>query len=152
MDSGGLEWILEGFATTLRDRVEEWMEQFRQVTREDGGRDLALLHALAEISSHLVQLPKASILPPLAAHEDGVAMALRAGLSSDGDEDASAQLRSMFQFLGGRYVSEAEHVFEVDASRPPKDPAERWRWFCDQATRGRDRADELWPQIIDPPQ
>lgn len=152
IEANGLEWILDGLATTLRDRIEDWADAFRQLSREDGGRDLPLLYALAEIASNLVQLPKASILPPLAAHEDGVAMALKAALTSDGDEDASAQLRSMFQFLGGKYVTEAEHVFEVDASKPPKDPAERWRWFCDQAVKGRDRAEELWPRIIDPPQ
>ena len=78
-------------------------------------------------------------------------MALKAGLSSDGDEDASAQLRSMFQFLGGKYVKEADHVFEVEAARPRPDPAERWRWFCDEATKGRDTADDLWPRIIDTP-
>jgi hypothetical protein len=150
--SGDLDWVLDGLVPSIRDRIEEWLTQLRQLANEDGGRDWALVHALAEVSSHLVQLPKASILPPLAAHEDSVAMALRAGLTAEGDEDANAQLRSMFLFLGGRYVSAAEHVFEVDASKPPADPAERWRWFCDQATRGRDRADELWPTIIDPPQ
>lgn len=152
LEGDDLQWVVDALSPSVRDRAEEWSEAARTLAREDGGRDLALVYGLAEITSHLVQLPPHSILPPLAAHEDGVATGLKAALTADGDEDANAQLRTMFVFLGGKYVREAEHVYAVDADPPPQGAIERWRWFSGQAVRGRDRADELWPLILDPPQ
>lgn len=149
---GEIQWVLEGLSTSIRDRAEEWIDTARTLAKEDSGRDLALVYGLAEISSHLVQLPAHSILPPLPAHEDGVAVALKSGLAADGDDDANAQLRAMFQFLGGKYASQADYVHEVDMVKPPPPGLDRWKWFCDQAVRGRDRAEELWPSIVDPPQ
>lgn len=148
----GMGWILDGLASSVRDKCEEWLDAARGLAGEDGGRDLPLVFAISEIASHLVQLPSHSILPPLPAHEDAIATAIRIGLVADGDEDAGAQLRSMFLFLGGKYVASAKNAFELDLEPPPADPVDRWRWFCDQAVRGRRWADEIWPNIVDPPQ
>jgi hypothetical protein len=152
IESGRLNWIFNGLSTSVRDHAEEWLAQAQALAAEDEGRDLALVFALVELLSNLVQLPHKSILPPLSAHEDGVAMALRAALGAEGGDDANAQLSSMFRFLGGKYVDSAAHVYEVDNPPPPADPKGRWKWFCAQALRGRDMADELWGRIIDPPQ
>lgn len=150
--TGALQWILDGLAAPLQDRVDDWLQAARTVAGEDGGRDLELVHALAEIASHLVSLPPNSILPPLGAAEDAVAVAFGTALRAVGDENANAQLRSVFRFLGGRYVADAAHVYEVDSDPPPPGPLARWGWFCAQALRGKERAEELWPRIVDPPQ
>jgi hypothetical protein len=148
----GLTFVLDGLSTSVRDRVEEWLDTARALATEDGGRDLPLVYALAEVASHLVQLPAHSILPPLSAHEDAVATAIRTGLTADGDEDANGQLRAMFTFLGGKYVTSADNALSLPSVPPPKDPVERWRWFCEEAVRGRRWADEVWPNLVDPPQ
>jgi len=149
---GRLHWLLEGLGPALRDLGEEWFESAVKLAEEDQGRDLALLHGLAEILSHLAHLPTYSILPPLSAADDAVAMGIKAGLAAVGDENPSAQLRQMFQFLGGKYASEAQYAYEAELVPPPSDPVERWRWFCAQAEQGRKWADQLWPIILDPPQ
>jgi hypothetical protein len=151
---GGWNWILDGFAPQARDAVEAWIEAARQLAAEDQGRDLALVSALAELVSHLVQLPPHSILPPLSASDDGVAIGVKAGLTAEGDDDANAQLGSVFRFLGGKYVADADHAIDMGATRPPPtdDPLGRWRWFCAEAQAGLERADALWPSIVDPPQ
>lgn len=150
--ASGMGWMLDGLASSVRDKAEEWLEDARTLAAEDGGRDLPLVFALAEIGSHLVQLPSHSILPPLPAHEDAIATAIHTGLGADGDDDPGAQLRSMFLFLGGKYASSAENVLSVTIEPPPTDRVARWRWFCDQAVRGRKWADEIWPNLVDPPQ
>ncbi len=149
---GKLRWLLDGLGPALRDAGEEWFEAATQLAIEDSGRDLALLHAMAEILSHLSHLPSHSILPPLSASDDAVAMAFKVGLSAVGDENPSAQLRQMFQFLGGKYEATATYAYEAPQVPPPAGAVDRWRWFCDQAEQGRKWADELWPIIIDPPQ
>jgi hypothetical protein len=152
-ESGKLNWILDGFSTTVRDRIEEWVATFQRLSKEDGGRDLVLLHHLAEIASHLVLLPPHSILPPLGAAEDSVAVGLKSALSADDEQgDANAELRRMFVFLGGRFTqSPPSHVLDVGNEPPPKDTLGRLEWFCSQVRLGRKRADEMWPNIIDPP-
>jgi len=152
VDDGGLDWIVERLSLTVRDRVEEWLAQAARVTAEDGGRDLVLLHALAELASHLVQLPSQSILPPLDAALDGVALCAGRGLTSDGDGNANFQLGQVFRFLGGRYVKSASHVYDVDVHPAPDDRMGRWRWFCKAALIGQRRADELWTMLWDQPQ
>ena len=149
---GGLRWIVDGLSAGVRDRVEEWVECARTAAREDGGRDLVLLYALAEIGSHLVQLPSHSILPPLGAAEDSVAVSLQAALAANGDGDAARQLTQVFIFLGGRFVPTAEHVIQLDDELPPEDRIERWQWFCRHVRHAYRRAEELWPIILDPPQ
>lgn len=146
-------WILDGLNTSLRDRVEEWVGGALRAATEDEGRDLALLHALAELASHLVQLPAHSILPPLGAAEDSVAVGLKAALSADGAGDANQQLIQMFRFLGGTYVADDPHaVGVIDEPAPPADDVPgRWQWFSRQARAGRKQAEALWPSIVDPP-
>ena len=146
-----LRWIVDRLSLTVRDRVEDWVERAARVTAEDSGRDLVLFHAVAELASHLVQLPAQSILPPLDAASDGVALCIGNGLRASGDGNASFQLSQVFRFLGGRYVSEAQHVYDVDVHPAPDGRIDRWRWFCKAALIGRIRADEIWTEIWDAP-
>ena len=152
--NGGLKWILDGLSPAIRDEAEEWMQTALMLAREDEGRDLALLQALAELTSHLVQLPLHSILPPLGAAEDSVAVGLQTALSAEEDGDALRQLMQVFRFLGGNYVQEAEYQsFEVCPMAPvPSDHIGRWTWFCTAVRLGRRRAEEIWPDLMDPPQ
>jgi hypothetical protein len=149
---GGLEWILDRMSVSVRDKAETWIDQARTLAGDDGGRDLALLYHLAEVASHLVQLPSHSILPPLGAAEDSVAVGLGSALRAEGDGDANIELSRMFRFLGGKFVPSAEHSHFVAWADPPRDLVKRWEWFCSQVRKGRKRADALWPNIIDPPQ
>jgi hypothetical protein len=146
-------WILDGLSTSVRDRAEEWAETAARLAATDGGRDRALFYRLAELASHLVQLPAQSILPPLGAAEDSVAVGLRAAMSAEGDGDANEQLVQMFQFLGGKYVDHDPHAYDVIAEPPPPptDTIGRWQWFSRQARVGRKQAEALWPVIVDPP-
>lgn len=151
MSAEGLRWILDGLSTAIRDRAERFVQLARELASEDGGRDLVLLYHLAELASHLVMLPPHSILPPLGAAEDSVATGLKSALAAEGDGDANRQLLQVFRFLGGRFVSHAEHCYTVCDAPAPSEHIERWQWFCGQVRQGRKRADALWPQIIDPP-
>lgn len=151
LHDGSLQWIADRLSPTVRDRVEDWVEVAARVTAEDGGRDLVLVHALAELASHLVQLPAQSILPPLDSALDGVALCAGRALTATGDGNASFQLGQVFRFLGGRYIADAPHVHDVDVHDPPEDRVERWRWFCKAALIGQRRAEELWPLIWDAP-
>jgi hypothetical protein len=151
--SGDHLWILHRLSLGIRDRVEEWLTSALELGLEDGDRDLALVAALTEIASHLAQLPVNSILPPLGAAEDSVAVALAAALKADGDGDANRQLCQVFRFLGGRFVTSGEHAMEVSAVPPPADRTDSvalWRWFCGEVRLGRKRADALWTQVFDP--
>jgi hypothetical protein len=150
LETEELRWVIDRLSLTVRDRVEDWWSTARDLARQDGGRDLLLFHAIAELASHLVQLPSQSILPPLDAAMDGVALCIPKGMTAEGDGNASLQLSQVFRFLGGRYVSSAAHTFEVDAMQPPQGRIPRWRWFCKAILIGQRRADELWPAIWEP--
>ncbi|MEM6926598.1 MAG: hypothetical protein AAF602_06705 [Myxococcota bacterium] len=150
-DPNGLRDVLDGLSTAIRDQAEGFVRMARELAEEDGGRDLVLVHCLAELASHLVLLPPNSILPPLGAAEDSVATGLRSALAAEGDGDANRQLVSVFKFLGGRFTATAVHAFEVCDAPPPKQHIERWQWFCGQVRQGRKRADALWEEIVDPP-
>ena len=151
LDPDYTQWILDALSTAVRDKAEWCLRTARDLAMEDGGRDLILIFHVMELASHLVQLPPHSILPPLGAAEDSVATGLRDALNADGDGDASAQLSQVFRFLGGRYVDQADHSFEVGGkTQPPPDHVGRWRWFCREARRGRKEADALWPDLFDP--
>lgn len=150
---GGLQWILDGLSTAIRDHAERFVEGFQALAQEDddGRQYLVLLYHLAEVTSHLVQLPPHSILPPLGAAEDSVATGLKSALAASGDGDANRTLVQMFKFLGGTYVASAPHVHTVSDAAPPSERVARWEWFCGEVRRGRKQADALWPNIIDPP-
>jgi len=143
-------WIFEGLSMTIRDRAEEWLDTARKLAAEDDGRDLDFIYAVTEMVSHLVQLPAHSILPPLGAAEDSVAVGLKAALYAEGDGDANRQLSKVFRFLGGRYSPDGSFDQQVSATKPPADRIARWQWFCAEVRQARLRAEELWPLIIDP--
>ncbi len=149
------QWVFDGLSTAVRDPAERALELALQLAEDDGGRDLPLIWSLAEIGSHLLQLPPGAMLPPLGAAEDSVATALGAALRAEGEEDANRQLGTVFRFLGGKYVTVAPtHVMTVGGEPPPPsgDRVGRWMWFCAEVRRGRKQADALWPLITDPPQ
>lgn len=146
---GELDWVVNRLSLTVRDRIEDWLALARRLADEDGGRDLELVHALAVLASYLVQLPAQSILPPLDAAMDGVALSIGKGLQVGGDGNASFQLGQVFRFLGGRYVEEADHAYDVDVHDPPDDRIGRWQWFCRAARIGQRRADEIWSDLWD---
>ena len=151
---GELQWILDRITPAIRDRVDEWVSTALTLAAEDDGRDLVLLHALADIAGHLAQLPVHSILPPLGAAEDSVAFALRDALRADGDGDANGQMLQVFRFLGGRFVDAEPHAVLVSDALPPEggDPIALWQWFCGEVRIGRKRADALWDDLVDPAQ
>lgn len=153
--SGDLNWVFDRLSTAVRDRVETWVQTALALADDDGGRDLDLLAQLALLLSHLAQLPVHSILPPLGAAEDSVAVALRDAMRADGVSDANQELLQMFKFLGGRFVSEARYPLLVDEATPPEDPNDvvaHLEWFGSQVRIGRKRADALWDDIFDPAQ
>lgn len=146
-----LRWILDGLSTVVSDEAEAAL-QCAIALRNSGDADAdLLLYSIAEIASHLVQLPEHSILPPLGAAEDSVAVGLRAALTAEGEGDANRELRQTFRFLGGRYIPHADHAYQVTDSTPPKDEADLWSWFGAEVRKGRKQADALWPVIVDPP-
>jgi len=149
LDGDRLSWVTDRLSLTVRDQVEEWLHLAARLSAEDDGRDLALVHALAELTSHLVQLPPQSILLPLDAAMDGVALCVGKGLQAGGDGNASFQLGQVFRFLGGRYVDSADHVYDVDVHDPPPDRIGRWTWFCRAARIGQQRSEEIWRDIWD---
>ncbi|MCA9494903.1 MAG: hypothetical protein KC621_33470 [Myxococcales bacterium] len=151
MDPSELQWILDSLSTSIRDRAEAFAQMGRDLAQEDGGRELVLLWHVAELASQLVQLPPNSILPPLGAAEDSVATGLKSALAAEGDGDANRQLSQVFQFLGGKYVADAEHSFFVCQEPAPREHIARWQWFCGQVRQGKKVADAIWPQIVDPP-
>jgi hypothetical protein len=147
-----LKWVLDGLSTAVRDGAEAALQCAVELQKSTGEADVKLLMwSLAEIASHLVQLPEHSILPPLGAAEDSVAVGLRAALTAEGEGDANRELRQTYRFLGGRFVPHADHVYHVTDTAPPKDWIERWSWFGAEVRKARKQADALWPTIVDPP-
>lgn len=148
--SGELNWAIDRLASALRDPLEQWLETALGLADDAAS---PLIAALAELTTHLTQLPPQSILPPLGAGEDSVAVALGAALQADGDGDANQQLGQVYRFLGGRFVEQADHALFVSQSPKPSDPSDidgLWQWFCAEVRVGRKRADALWDQISNP--
>ena len=145
-----LSWILDGLSPAIRDRIETWFTTAKGLAEDDEGRDLELIHALLVLASNLVQLPPYSILPPLGAAEDSMAVGLKAALNTTNEDDAMSQLTSMFRFLGGTFVSDESDAWFVCDEAAPEGHVERWQWFCSQVRDGRKRATELWEDITDP--
>lgn len=148
-DPAELAWILEGLSHAVRDGAEAFLRTGHELA-EETPEIATLLYHLAELASHLVQLPTQSILPPLGAAEDSVAVGLKAALRAEGDGDANRELQQTFRFLGGRYVDAADHAYQVTDTPPPEGWVERWSWFGKEVRKGRKQADALWPEIVDP--
>ena len=142
---------LDGLHDDAIASLMQWAKLNLQVAKDDGFRDGAFVEHMAELVTQLRQLPAHSILPPLDSTLDGVALGIPKALRAVGHEDANQSLRQMFTFLGGRYVESARQTFSVHEVDAPEAPQKRWQWFCQAALIGRDRADELWPLITDPP-
>ncbi len=153
-EAGELRWLLDRLSTALRDRFEDWLELALELSKEDDGRDLELLRSLIIVASNLCQLPVHSILPPLGAAEDSLAVGLQSAMLADGEGDPNAQLRQVYSFLGGRFVSEDDAMLVHDAPPPAADSGHiaHLEWFCGEVRIGRKRADALWEKIFNPVQ
>ena len=121
--AGELDWISQRLAFQVRDAVDGWIRTALTLARDDGDRDIDLLAALLRLASHLAQLPVHSILPPLGAAEDSVAVALKDGLLADGEGDAARDLLNVYRFLGGRFVDSDPHPRCVSDTPAPRIPA-----------------------------
>ena len=149
LQQGALQWVLDGLSLAVRGDIEATLGLGHAL----GGEDVAtLLYALGEIASPLVQLPSHSILPPLGAAEDSVAVGLKSALKAVDDGDANLELTQTYRFLGGRHVTDTSHWYDVTNEVPPDDNIGRLEWFCREVRNGRKQADRLWPVIVDPPQ
>ncbi len=150
VEAGELTWVLDRLTPAARAKAELWVHDALALAREDAGRDLSLVVAVAELASHLAVLPVASILPPLGAAEDSVAVALGTALRAVGEADASQQLTQVYRFLGGRFVSEAADALVVSITPEPSgdDPIAAWQWFSAEARVGRKQADALWDRLF----
>lgn len=144
-----LSWILAGLSHAVHDQAEELLKVAGELAK-DTPEVATLVYHLAEIASHLVQLPEHCILPPLGAAEDSVAVGLKAALRAEGDGDANRELQQTYRFLGGRYVDDAPHAYQVTDTPPPEGWIDRWSWFGSEVRKGRKQADALWPEIVDP--
>lgn len=154
-DAQSLQWLFDRVSPAIRDAVEAFVHALLELSRDDDGRDLALLHGLTDVGSHLAQLPVHAFLPPLGAAEDSVAVALGAALTAEGDGDVNVQMCQVFRFLGGRFVDQADHALTVSEAPPPADPHDQvaqWQWFCGEVRKGRKRADALWEDVFHPQQ
>jgi hypothetical protein len=144
-----LAWILAGLSNAVHDPAEEALATAHELVEQTPGIATLVFH-VAEIASHLVQLPEHCILPPLGAAEDSVAVGLKAALRAEGDGDANRELQQTYRFLGGRYVDHADHAYQVTDTPPPEGLIARWSWFGSEVRKGRKQADALWPEIVDP--
>ena len=148
---GRLEPLLSRVRVHARDALEEWLDDITALAQEDGGRDLALLGALAELGGHLGMLPASSMLPPPDSAADTVATGIGTALgASVGERDASRSLVDIFRFLGGRFVTEARHPIRLMDAEPPAGRLERWQWFAQAVAESADAVDSLWRRVIDP--
>lgn len=147
---GRLDSWLDRLSPRPRDRVADWFDRFQEADPE--GRYEALVLGLVELFGHAASLPPQTMLPPLPAAADAVAVHLGSALSAcKGESDANAELSTMFRFLGGRFVDDAR--YPVELAFPPPPPAgelARWQWFCRATREAADTADTLWRRIVDP--
>ncbi len=149
-EDGRMLALLDRLALGVRDSVEDWINGVVDLDTDDYE---ALLCGLAEVGSHLVTLPRSGTLPPLDAAMDAVAVGLGAGLGATrGQSDANRSLVDMFSFLGGRFVDEASFPLDVPGDEPPKDRLARWAWLCRSVQTAETTAENLWRQVVDPPQ
>ncbi|MBA2322390.1 MAG: hypothetical protein H0V89_14695, partial [Deltaproteobacteria bacterium] len=49
-------WVFDGLSTAVRDNAERMLDLALELAKEDGGRDLPLIWAIAEVGSQLLQL------------------------------------------------------------------------------------------------
>lgn len=150
--AGELEGLLTRLRLGARDQVEEWLGEMEALAKEDGGRDLALVAALAELLSHLAMLPTYGMLPPPDAAADAVATGLVRALGASGTgHDANRALADIFRFLGGKFVASDPHPVSLPVAPPPPDRMGRWAWFAAGTAEAAACVDGLWRQIMDKP-
>jgi len=147
--TGDLQWILDGLSPTIRDEIETAFDDLRALSTD--GEYTYLIYHLLELVSQLIQLPSRSILPPLGAAEDSVATGLKSAMIAEGTGDANRALSDTFTFLGGRYIEHSDHAVSVGAPPDTTSRVALWEWFCKEVRIGRNCADSLWPDLIDPP-
>lgn len=109
--------------------------------------------AVAELLQHFALLPTGGILPLLDPAMDAVAYQLpRALAATSGNPAAQTVLLDTYRFLGGRFVSRADHPVDLPADLPPEDHLARWRWFCTHVAAAAVQVDRIWRDLMDEPQ
>ena len=155
IQGGRYDWILARLSPSIREAATHWLTTAAKLATDDGARDEALIVGIAELLSHLCQLPVDSILPPLGAAEDAVAMGLAGAMNAYGDGDAAKALHQTYRFLGGGFSqTRPGHTICVsDEPEPePGDVIASWEWFCREVRVGRKRADAIWEDLYHPAQ
>jgi hypothetical protein len=148
---GELDAVLSCLSVGGRLAVVDWLEAMLALSMDDGGRDIALVGAMAELLGNLILLPPGCIMPPTDAAADAVANGLVRVLGARGGEpDASKSLLDVYRFLGGKFVPYATYPYAMDDTPPPESRAERWRWFVESVVVASGQVDELWASVMDP--
>ena len=149
--AGRLGGWLDRLNVPARFAVESWLEQVHRLSLEDGGRDLPLVEALADLYAHLALLPARSMLPVPDAAADAVAVGLARVIGATGGiRDANQALADVFRFLGGKFVTTARFPIVLPTEEPPADRLGRWKWFTAQVVDAADRAEALWRRVCEP--
>jgi hypothetical protein len=149
---GRLAALLTRLVPSVRGPTMSWTHAMlrRAATDPDAA---TLVAAVLETIAPVVTLPSPVVLPSIDAAADAVACALPTAIgamSSDGDDDAAKGLVETFQFLGGRFVSQARFPVVVPGDPAPEGRLARWKWFCTSTRAAADTADTLWRRIVDP--
>jgi len=148
---GRLGGWLDRLTVPSRFAVEGWLGLVGELSAGDGGRDLALVEALADLFAHLALLPARSMLPVPDAAADAVATGLARVIGATGGlSDANQALAEVFRFLGGKFVTTASFPITLPSPAPPADRLGRWRWFTSQVIDAAEHAESLWRRVCEP--
>jgi hypothetical protein len=147
---GALDGMVLRVAPPWREGLSAWNRALLLLA-DEAPAYRPLVVALAEIGSHVVQLPEQAILPPLEPAMDAVAVSLSGAVGATaGTADAQQELLSIYRFLGGKFTPEARHAVALPSDAAPAAGGARWRWFCQASRAAADAADQLWRRVVDP--
>ncbi len=147
---GRLEALAARLGPKVRAAVWSWLGAIRQLAPVDPDAAV-LLGAILDLAGPVLALPSPVVLPTLDPASDGIAVALPSALGATrGNHDAARMLVDTFQFLGGKFVSQARFPVAIPGAAPPEGRLARWRWFCESTRTAADTADALWRRVIDP--
>lgn len=146
LDEISLDVALGRFLPDARAAMTDALRSARQL-------DPTLYAAIEELVTHFALLPTGGILPILDPAMDAVAYGLpRALTATVGNPEAQSVLLETYRFLGGRFVSHADHAIELSADLPPADRLGRWKWFCTDVATAAVRVERIWRDLMDEPQ
>ena len=151
---GSLDSLLTRLVPSVRGPTASWTHAMLRRANTDSDA-ATLVAAVLDTIAPVVALPSPVVLPGIDAAADAVACALPTAIgaiNSGADDDAAMGLVETFQFLGGRFVSEARFPVVVPGDPAPEGRLARWKWFCSSARSAADTADTLWRRVVDPVQ